>query len=768
MKKLWIALLILSACQTESVDLVERPTELWVRRSVLDQHPRMVTLALKEDRYVAYDTEQCSIYKIWRGGVHWQGAVFTNIKTIQPTSWGKSYWERDEEVPVWMVAAQDGNAIRRKEVKPRYRGYRIESGRLTFEYEVLLSGGSRITIFEQPEWSGDHGFSQFFSVEGLPDGVVIHYGDYVLDSNDDFEFVRNFDPIEQPERPVANLSANGSRYWLDRSGCNTCHELEEHTVGPSYRAIAGRYDRDPSTIEQLVQKVKVGGSGVWGDTPMNPHPHISDADIIRMLQYILSLKPSEKTGRTKKRTIPKPLPEAKRTAGFGAPVEGLHPSLIRHDIRPDHFRPRVGGLDFLPDGRLLVSTWDSIGAVYALSGVLSGDSSRVTVQRIAEGLAEPLGIKVVEDEVYVLQKHELTQLIDHDSDGITDEYRNVCNSFGVSADFHEYSYGLAYKEGYFYASLGLAMRMMAHERQHPDRGTVIRISKNGEFTKLAVGLRQPNGIGFNAEGELFVTENQGRWVPANKVIKVEEGAFYGCRKESGTAFDNREETPPTVWLPQDEIGNSPSQPVPMLWGPYEGQMLHGEVTHGGIKRVFIEQVNGKKQGCVFRFSQGMEAGVNRLVWGPDTALYAGGVGMTGNWSWRGHQYGLQRFTYSGVIPFEMLAVRARPEGLEIEFTKEVSEEIAGNINNYLLQQWRYEATKNYGGPKLDLETLSINRIEVSPDGRKARLYVVGMKKKHVLYVRLSQEMKSLDGHALWSGECWYTMNNIPANERGQL
>ena len=60
-------------------------------------------------------------------------------------------------------------------------------------------------------------------------------------------------------------------------------------------------------------------------------------------------------------------------------------------------------------------------------------------------------------------------------------------------------------------------------------------------------------------------------------------------------------------------------------------MIHGEVTHGGIKRVYAERVNGRLQGAVFRFIQGLEAGVNRLDWAPDGSLIAGGAGNPGNW-----------------------------------------------------------------------------------------------------------------------------------------
>ena len=77
-------------------------------------------------------------------------------------------------------------------------------------------------------------------------------------------------------------------------------------------------------------------------------------------------------------------------------------------------------------------------------------------------------------------------------------------------------------------------------------------------------------------------------------------------------------------------------------------LLYTSVTNGGVKRVFVEEVNGNLQGCVFRFIQGLEAGINRLCWGPDGSLYVGGIGNPGNWGQSGKlYYGLQRLTYNG-------------------------------------------------------------------------------------------------------------------------
>src|SRR5690606_16718247 len=190
-----------------------------------------------------------------------------------------------------------------------------------------------------------------------------------------------------------------------------------------------------------------------------------------------------------------------------------------------------------------------------------------------------------------------------------------------------------------------------------------------------------------------------------------------------------------IWLPDAEIGNSPTEPVLMKDGPYAGQLLHGDVTHGGIKRDFLEKVNGEYQGAVFRFSQGFEAGVNRLAWGPDGALYVGGVGMVGGWSWKNKRYGLQRMVFNGNSTFEMLSIKAKPNGFEIEFTEPLAVDEEVNIEEWLVQQWRYESTEKYGGPKLDLQTLSVSQFKLSDDRRQMALEIPDLKERHVVYFR---------------------------------
>jgi len=196
-------------------------------------------------------------------------------------------------------------------------------------------------------------------------------------------------------------------------------------------------------------------------------------------------------------------------------------------------------------------------------------------------------------------------------------------------------------------------------------------------------------------------------------------------------------------------------------------MIHGEVTHGGVKRVFVEKVNGNYQGCTFRFIQGLEAGVNRMTWGPEGALYIGGIGSTGNWLQNGKLwYGLQRLKYNQKPAMEMLAVRAKSNGIEIEFTEALIEGDGWAKENYLIQQWYYKPTENYGGPKIDKKDLSILSVNISDDRKKVFLELDKMKEGHMVYVKLQTPFMSANGTELWSTEAWYTMNQIPKNQNG--
>ena len=77
---------------------------------------------------------------------------------------------------------------------------------------------------------------------------------------------------------------------MQRDGCAACHSVDKKIVGPAYQDVAAKYRGDKDALAKLVQKVKMGGSGVWGAVPMPPNAQVSEADIKALVSWILTLK----------------------------------------------------------------------------------------------------------------------------------------------------------------------------------------------------------------------------------------------------------------------------------------------------------------------------------------------------------------------------------------------------------------------------------------------------------------------------------------------
>src|ERR1700743_599878 len=78
-----------------------------------------------------------------------------------------------------------------------------------------------------------------------------------------------------------------------KSDCLTCHKLDVKLVGPAYYDVAKKYPATDANYEMLANKVIAGGSGVWGQVAMAPHPNLTHADAKKIVEYILSLKPAK-------------------------------------------------------------------------------------------------------------------------------------------------------------------------------------------------------------------------------------------------------------------------------------------------------------------------------------------------------------------------------------------------------------------------------------------------------------------------------------------
>jgi sulfite dehydrogenase len=94
--------------------------------------------------------------------------------------------------------------------------------------------------------------------------------------------------------PVADAAApateDPAQKLLTTNACIACHAVDRKLIGPGFREIAQRYQGQDGATEQLAKKIREGGSGVWGPTPMPPHRHLADADLRVMVGWIMQQK----------------------------------------------------------------------------------------------------------------------------------------------------------------------------------------------------------------------------------------------------------------------------------------------------------------------------------------------------------------------------------------------------------------------------------------------------------------------------------------------
>ena len=90
--------------------------------------------------------------------------------------------------------------------------------------------------------------------------------------------------------PAAAPATGDGEALLKKNACVACHSANAKVVGPSYKDVAAKYRGNKDAEKMLADKVKKGGSGVWGAVPMPPNPSVSDADLQTMITWILALK----------------------------------------------------------------------------------------------------------------------------------------------------------------------------------------------------------------------------------------------------------------------------------------------------------------------------------------------------------------------------------------------------------------------------------------------------------------------------------------------
>jgi cytochrome c len=86
--------------------------------------------------------------------------------------------------------------------------------------------------------------------------------------------------------PVGQAAADEAA--AKSNGCMACHALDKKVVGPSYKSIANKYKDDANAADKLAKEVRTGSKGVWGPAPMPAQTRISDADLKKVIAWVLA------------------------------------------------------------------------------------------------------------------------------------------------------------------------------------------------------------------------------------------------------------------------------------------------------------------------------------------------------------------------------------------------------------------------------------------------------------------------------------------------
>ena len=416
-------------------------------------------------------------------------------------------------------------------------------------------------------------------------------------------------------------------------------------------------------------------------------------------------------------------------------------------------RMRLTGFDFFDGGAAAaVADWD--GNVWLVEGLNlpesasspAGSTTTLTWKRIASGLFQPLGVKIVDGQIFVCCRDQICILHDLNGDGETDWYQNFNNDHQVTDHFHEFAMGLQRdEEGNFYYAKSARHALTALVPHH---GTLLKVSPDGETTEiLANGFRAANGVCLNPDGSFFVTDQEGHWNPKNRINWVRPGGFYGNMFGYHDVTDSSDSAmeQPLCWI-TNSFDRSPSELLwanTDRWGPLNNVLLNLSYGYGKVYVVPHEKKGDQLQGgmCELPIPQ-FPTGTMRGRFHPqDGQLY-----LCGMFAWAGTQHqdgGFYRLRYTGQPVHLPVGLNATDETLRISFSGEIDREVAEQIQNYSIKTWDLKRTANYGSKHYNTQDLKVSVAKVSADRRSVDLIVPGLQPTWCMEIRYN--LRGSDG-----------------------
>ena len=439
---------------------------------------------------------------------------------------------------------------------------------------------------------------------------------------------------------------------------------------------------------------------------------------------------------------------------------------------------RFSGFDFFPDGHsAAICTWN--GDVWIVKGI-DDKLDHLTWQRYATGLFQSLGLKIVNGEIYVLGRDQITHLHDLNGDGEADFYENFNNDCLVSSGFHEFQHDLQVdSQGNFYYAKGgpVSPGGRGFQKLTDDAGCIMKVSADGKHSEVyATGLRAPNGMSMGPHDEITVSDNQGTWTPACRISFVTKGSFLGVPSTSHLTPEPTNYGNPICWFPYidgdytqgDNSSGGAAWDITNKWGPLDGHMIHLSYGTCSIFETMYEKVGDIWQGGVVRFPLDFDSGIMRARFSPvDGQLYV--CGLKG-WQTRAAKDGIfQRVRYTGKTVNMPTEMHVQKDGIAVTFTNPVDPSIATDSDNYSIEDWNYIWSDDYGSPdvsrdnpkKKGHDTVDIDSLTLSPDKKTLTIKIADL--KPVMQMKIIMKIKAADGSPM-NWEIDNTVNVVPGQK----
>lgn len=419
---------------------------------------------------------------------------------------------------------------------------------------------------------------------------------------------------------------------------------------------------------------------------------------------------------------------------------------------------RFTGLDFFADGRMAVCTWD--GDVWIVDPVRgdnvarrtkSADSTeRLRWQRIASGLFQPLGLKIVDGKIHLTCRDQLAVLHDLNGDQEIDFIECLNNDHQVTEHFHEFAMGLQTDEegNFYYAKSGCHGKAAVV----PQHGTLLRVSKDGKTTEiLATGFRAANGVCLNPDGSFVVTDQEGFWNPKNRInwVTVQPGAkpkFYGNMLGYHDVTDKSDAAmePPLCWI-TNAFDRSPAELLWVdseRWGPLNKSLLNLSYGYGKVFLVPHERSGGMMQGGMIELPiTAYPTGVMRGRFSPfDGQLY-----LCGMFAWAGNATmpgGLYRLRSTGQPIHLPTRLHAETGKLQLTFPHSLDVQSLDKAS-VAIKTWGLKRSENYGSPHINEQPLDVKALSLSKDGKTVTIEVPTLRPTWCMELKFN--WKSLEG-----------------------